>query len=115
MTALAILAHDAIGVPLSSTLPPSEIRYVLAHSETAVLLSTKKFENRAREVFTDDFTVKPILNVFGKIQVGASSAEPVALDKASEGGGGLMLYTSGTTNRPVRPAHTSLLNCSDIP
>lgn len=103
VTLLSILACDSIAVPLSSAFPASELRYILENSEAATLLSSGKFREKAEEVLKEGLEHllrKPILNVLEKRHTGNGEDEvqlvPLPMTK-----GGMMLYTSGTTSRPV--------------
>lgn len=97
---MSILAHDAIALPLSQSFPSSEIRYILENSEAKLLLSTEKFQDKAKDVLKEDISHQPQLEVLSKIETGADSAENVKFEGSSLEHGGFMLYTSGTTNRP---------------
>ena len=101
VTFLAILAHDAIALPISLTFPANEMRYIVENSQAAILLSTKMFQSKAEEVLKEGFETKPTLGIREKIEVGAEATEEIQFDSPSHGKGGFMLYTSGTTNRPV--------------
>ncbi|KAK5951586.1 hypothetical protein OHC33_007264 [Knufia fluminis] len=100
VTFLSILAHDAIALPLSHGFPSSEIRYILENSEAKLLISTSKFEDKARDVLKEGLSYKPQLELLTKIETGATSAENVTFKDKELERGGFMLYTSGTTSRP---------------
>lgn len=101
MTFLSILSCDAIVVPLAPTHPTSELRYILDNSEAAVLLSTEKFQVKAKEVVNEGLSYTPKLEILSKIEEHVvPSADAVDFDSKTVEHGGLMLYTSGTTNRP---------------
>lgn len=100
MTFLSILAHNAIALPLASTHPSSELRYILENSEAALFLSTEKFQEKARDVLKEDIRLKPRLEVLSKIASGATTAENVNFEEKVLDNAGFMLYTSGTTSRP---------------
>lgn len=102
VTFLSILAHDAIALPLAHSHPSSEIRYILENSGTGLFLSTSKFEDKARDVLKEGLEKKPQLEILTKIETGATSAENVKFEDKTLENGGFMLYTSGTTSRPVR-------------
>lgn len=102
MTFLSILAHDAIALPLSQGFPANELRYIIENSQAKIFLSTTKFQDKATEVVAEGLEHKPILKISEKIDAGAESAEKIELEAMTENKGGFMLYTSGTTNRPVR-------------
>ena len=65
-----------------------------------LLLSTKKFQDKAKDVLEGDASHKPTLEVLDKVETGATSAENVKFEERQLDAAGFMLYTSGTTNRP---------------
>lgn len=104
MTLLSIFACDSIAVPLSSGFPASELRYILDNSEAVTLLSSGKFQDKAEEVLKEGLEhlkKKPTLNLVEKRREG-SGRDDVQLVPLPMNKGGMMLYTSGTTSRPVR-------------
>ncbi|KAM0258496.1 hypothetical protein ACHAQJ_003835 [Trichoderma viride] len=102
VTLLAILAARSIAVPLSPAFPIPELEYVLNHSEASLLVSSPKFASKAQQVLAADLTSKPTHVELPKHTESAVAArEDVPLeDNAEPGQAGLMLYTSGTTNKP---------------
>lgn len=100
VTLLAILAAKSIAVPMSPAFPASELQYILNHSEALMLLSSAKFTPKAQEVLKTELDVEPTFVQLSKFQ-GGSAHEKVTLSKTGPGAAGMMLYTSGTTNRPV--------------
>ncbi|KAK5719685.1 hypothetical protein LTR17_015220 [Elasticomyces elasticus] len=101
VTLLSCLASNAIAVPLAPSFPPSELRYILNHSEALALLSSSKFSSLAAEVTKEGLDRQPHNIPLSKITVGASDSSPITLSGASHHAeGGMMLYTSGTTARP---------------
>lgn len=106
MTLLSILASDAIALPLSPAFPVGELKYIMDNSQAKVLLATEKYANKAQDVLNAGLDREPILDVKKKIEVGATSlgSSSVTLEDVTgqQPRGGMMLYTSGTTNRPVR-------------
>lgn len=101
---LSILAARAIAVPLSPAFPIPELEYVLNHSEASLLVSSPKFASKAQQVLAAELTSKPAHVELPKHTESADATrEEVPLeDSAEPGQAGLMLYTSGTTNKPVR-------------
>ena len=78
------------------------MRYIIENSEAALLLSTAKFHGKAEDVLKEHIQHEPQLEVLDKIDTGATSAETVKFEQeTSPDDGGFMLYTSGTTSRPV--------------
>ncbi|KAH6853588.1 hypothetical protein B0I37DRAFT_359686 [Chaetomium sp. MPI-CAGE-AT-0009] len=99
VTLLAILAAKSIAVPLSPAFPAPELQYILNHSEALMLLSSAKFASKAEDVLKTELDVQPAYLQLDKFQ-GNGAHEKVTLDKSPAGAAGMMLYTSGTTNRP---------------
>ncbi|KAK4157737.1 acyl-CoA synthetase family member 3, mitochondrial [Chaetomidium leptoderma] len=99
VTLLAILAAKSIAVPLSPAFPAPELQYILNHSEALMLLSSAKFAPKAEEVLRTELDVEPVYLQLNKFQ-GDGVHEKVTLEKTCPGSAGMMLYTSGTTNRP---------------
>ncbi|KAK4193392.1 acyl-CoA synthetase family member 3, mitochondrial [Podospora australis] len=99
VTLLAILAAKSIAVPMSPAFPASELQYILNHSEALMLLSSAKFAPKAQEVLKTELDVEPTFLQLDKFQ-GGSAHEKITLGKPDPGAAGMMLYTSGTTNRP---------------
>lgn len=69
-----------------------------------MLLASTKFYRKAEDVSIQGLDAKPrIIEVEKKM----GSAEPgkVSLHDSIDGNGGIMLYTSGTTSRPVSIMH----------
>lgn len=99
MTLLSIFANHGIAVPLCTTHPNHELRYIVDNSEALVLLSSDKFKEKAQDVIKEEVRNKPIVAV-EKIKEGKKSSEHVTLEAPKSQDGGMMLYTSGTTSRP---------------
>lgn len=99
MTLLSILASHAVAVPLSPTFPAHELRYIIDQSESFMLLSSNKFQEKADEVLKEGIESNPINYRQEKIVMGKTD-DHVTLEDAKSEEGGIMLYTSGTTNRP---------------
>jgi hypothetical protein len=66
-----------------------------------MLLSSAKFEGKAQEVMKEGLEAKP-KHVKLEKKLGGLKHAKVTLEGSIDGEGGMMLYTSGTTNRPVR-------------
>ncbi|PKY00510.1 putative AMP-binding enzyme [Aspergillus campestris IBT 28561] len=101
VTLLAILANDAIALPLSPAFPVGELKYIMDNSQAKVLLTSEKFESKARGVVEAGLDRPPVVEVMGKFLEGGPAPGDVQLEDLVGGSnGGMMLYTSGTTNRP---------------
>ncbi|KAF2818764.1 acetyl-CoA synthetase-like protein [Ophiobolus disseminans] len=99
VTLLSILAAHAIAVPLSPAFPAHELRYIIDQSESLMLLSSEKFQGQADDVLKEGMETKPINYKQEKIMLGKTD-DYVTLEDPTSDKGGMMLYTSGTTNRP---------------
>lgn len=66
-----------------------------------MLLASPRFATKADDVLAGELEKAPILSRLEKIIEGNSINQDVALEEVKEDRGGMMLYTSGTTNRPV--------------
>lgn len=100
VTLLAALACRSIAVPLSPAFPSPELQYVIDHSEASLLVSSTKLLAKADDVLSSGLAVIPKRLELRKHQGGAEH-EVVSLEGEDAGEAGMMLYTSGTTNRPV--------------
>ncbi|PWY78074.1 putative AMP-binding enzyme [Aspergillus sclerotioniger CBS 115572] len=101
VTLLSILASDAIALPLSPAFPIGELKYIMDNSQAKVLVATEKYAGKAQDLLKAGLDRVPVLDVKDKIKVGAHNSGSVSLeDLNAKSRGGMMLYTSGTTNRP---------------
>lgn len=66
-----------------------------------MLLSSAKFGEKAKQVIEEGLAAAPKHVKLEKRLDGAEVKGEVKLEDCKEGKGGMMLYTSGTTNRPV--------------
>lgn len=66
-----------------------------------MLLSSAKFQSKADEVLKEGLDQKPISSKVEKKLEGSQSRESVQLEAQRNTQSGMMLYTSGTTSRPV--------------
>jgi len=113
VTLLSILGTNSIAVPLSPTFPIHELKYIIDHSQASLLLASSKFDAKAQDVLKAGLEAEPRLVRITK-KMGDSSFTGVNLVGPEEGRGGMMLYTSGTTNRPVSTTCTSFKRLADI-
>ena len=100
VTLLAVFAARAIALPLSAGFPAPELQYILNQSKANLLVSSAKFANKAREVLATGLDSEPAHLRLEK-HLGGSAHEMVAIGDEDVGQAAMMLYTSGTTNRPV--------------
>ncbi|KAL1893111.1 hypothetical protein Cpir12675_004257 [Ceratocystis pirilliformis] len=99
VTLLAILASKAIAVPMSPAFPAAELQYILNQSEAILLVSSDKFAAKALETLQAKLSSKPAHLKLDKLTGGAAH-ESVSFDNSEISNAAMMLYTSGTTNRP---------------
>ncbi|KFH43369.1 Acyl-CoA synthetase family member-like protein [Hapsidospora chrysogenum ATCC 11550] len=99
VTLLAVMAVRSIAVPLSPAFPAPELQYILSQSEASLLVSSAKFDLKAQQVLGKDLEARPAHLELPK-HMGGGKREEVTWDDAGPGEAGMMLYTSGTTNRP---------------
>ena len=109
MTLLSILGCSSIAVPMSSGFPANELRYILDNSETLMLLSSEKFKAKAEEVLKGELETKPMMQILDKRRRGSEENGNIQLETVKQQDGGMMLYTSGTTSRPVSTLFTPSL------
>ena len=108
VTLLSILASNAIAVPLSAGFPANELRYILNNSQSTRLLSSSKFQSKADEVIHDGLEAPCPVQVLEAFEPTSSTLDAVEIQGQSDDAGGMMLYTSGTTNRPVSQAYSAI-------
>lgn len=101
MTLLAVLASNAIAVPLAPSFPVPGLRYIIEKSEALVLISSSKFATKTAEVLGDGLTKPPLFYQLDGTGHALTEDKGVTLcDFSDELSGGMMLFTSGTTARP---------------
>ncbi|KAG6010019.1 hypothetical protein E4U21_000461 [Claviceps maximensis] len=102
VTLLASLAARSISIPMSPAFPAPELQYILDHSQASLLVSSSKFASKAHQVLATPLEAKPVHLELPKHVGGQHGTRDsaVALQGSDPGSAGLMLYTSGTTNRP---------------
>lgn len=117
VTMLSIFASNAIALPLSPAFPTSELQYIMDNSSAKLLLATEKYAEKADQILVSGLDREPIFDVRSKIKSGSNESiqfqlEHTTTTTTSQSISGMMLYTSGTTNRPVRlnTIHSTALN-----
>ena len=72
-----------------------------------MLIATERHEEKAREILDKGLQSTPTFEIREKIIKSATNESPVLLQEFGEDEkrGGMMLYTSGTTSRPVISSH----------
>jgi acyl-CoA synthetase (AMP-forming)/AMP-acid ligase II len=96
------MAARAIAVPMSPAFPDPELRYILNQSEAALLVSSPRFAAKAKQVLAADLAAPLAHLELPKHQGGRdAAADQISWSEQGPGNAGMMLYTSGTTNRPV--------------
>lgn len=116
VTMLSIFASNAIALPLSPAFPTSELQYIMDNSSAKLLLATEKYAEKADQILVSGLDREPIFDVRSKIKSGSNESIQFQLEhtttSSSQSISGMMLYTSGTTNRPVRlnTIHSTAMN-----
>ncbi|KAG9227982.1 hypothetical protein BJ875DRAFT_478861 [Amylocarpus encephaloides] len=100
VTLLSILGAHSIALPMSPAFPPHELQYIMDHSQASMLAASKKFTAKAKQVIDEGLEGTPKIVALEKKLTSGNSSQDVVLEGRAEGKGGMMLYTSGTTNRP---------------
>lgn len=89
---------------MSPAFPVHELQYIVNQSAALILLASDKYQEKAQEILNEGLEHEPISVKVEKRLKGATSDETIEFGDVSNEKGGMMLYTSGTTNRPVRRA-----------
>lgn len=98
---MAILASNAIALPLAPAFPAPELRYILDNSEALILISSAKYTAKAEEVISQDLLNTPLFYQLDGTGHASAEERHIELVELSETRlGGMMLFTSGTTARP---------------
>ncbi len=104
----AVWRVGAVLVPLNFRLTPTELSYVLDHSDASVLIFSSRFENVIRQIMAGAGKVKRWLSIgdscprdFINFEV-ATSKQPTEgpAPNVREGDVATILYTAGTTGKP---------------
>lgn len=66
-----------------------------------MLLASSKFHKKAQDVALQGLSFQPRIIEVEKLQAGEIGRVEVSLGGLTGGQGGIMLYTSGTTSKPV--------------
>src|SRR2546429_475789 len=96
------MACHSIALPLSPGFPAHELQYIMNNSQATILASSAKFEAKASEVIKEGLEYNPSILKLEKKLGGQASGPLPTLEGSSESPGGMMLFTSGTTSKPVR-------------
>ena len=109
MTLLSIFACNAIAVPLAPGFESAEKLHILNDSQARILLASSRFQKLAIDSTSDGIDNENlIVGTFDKrLERCVDLPDPQQLLRAepepeiAQEQGGVMLYTSGTTSRPV--------------
>lgn len=78
-----------------------------------MLLASSKFYKKSQDVSDQGLDANPCLIEVEK-RIGGEKPGNVSLHDSSDGKGGIMLYTSGTTSRPVSNRHPFTFSSSCV-
>lgn len=107
VTLLSILGTNSIALPLSAAFPAHELQYILDQSKALMLLASTKFNEKAQGIMKEGLQESPKFIQLEK-KLGGGEPAKVTLQDIPSHKAGMMLYTSGTTNRPVSYLGTRL-------
>lgn len=113
VTLLSILGAHSIALPMSPGFPTAELRYIMDQSQASVLVSSKKFDGKAQELLSVGLETIP-RHISLEKKLGGGERREVTLEGPTHGAGGMMLYTSGTTNRPVGLSRELIFNADPL-
>ncbi len=91
----AIWQTRSFAVPIAVSHPAAEVEYILTDSQVEILICSSSFENIARPL-TEKLGIK--LLIVNQLQSPFSQKNPLPVLHPSDPA--LLIYTSGTTNRP---------------
>ena len=87
---------------MSPEFPAHELQYIINHSQALAFISSNKWPLKAEQIVKEGLKHGTIVTSIEKREKGRSGGEAVRLEDTGPSQGGMMLYTSGTTSRPVR-------------
>ncbi|KAL9066837.1 MAG: hypothetical protein Q9157_007008 [Trypethelium eluteriae] len=108
VTMLSIFANHGVAVPMSPEFPPHELQYIVNHSRALAFLSSTRWYTKAEQVVKEGLSHGTLMTKIEKRERGRSGGEAVQLEETGPSRGGMMLFTSGTTSRPVSPLSVHL-------
>ncbi|MCW5605039.1 MAG: AMP-binding protein, partial [Burkholderiales bacterium] len=100
---IGVMYAGFMATPLNLLAQPSQLAYVLDHSDTRVVFTSREFEQRLREVLAGiprDIRVVVIDPDSTSIFDAASPPATTTLPEVAEEDDALLMYTSGTTGKP---------------
>ena len=100
VTLLSIIASGAIAVPLAPAFPVNELKYVTDHCEARILLASSKNWNKAGLLMSKGEGNELVRLKVEELLNNEENGLGDCLEKA-QASEGMMLYTSGTTSKPV--------------
>lgn len=88
-------------MPLATSHPASELRYILNDSAASVVISSSTYIKQAEEVLKEGLDIAPVLHELGTFDKQNDETFDMQWEDApADATSGMMLYTSGTTARP---------------
>ena len=97
---LAAWHAGLVAVPVNARLHRDEIKYILEHSRTRVVVTDEEHEEDVRPLLEVIPTLEAVVIAPGPEWDALTAAEPVPITDRASSDGAWLFYTSGTTGRP---------------
>jgi long-chain acyl-CoA synthetase len=98
---LGVMYAGCTVAPLNLLAQPSQLAYVLEHSDTRVVFTSAEYEDRLREALAGiPREIRVIVIDPDAVSIFATAAPDAALPQVMPEDDALLMYTSGTTGRP---------------